>query len=63
MMWYKMRDYGVELEPTDFNKAVAQLHLDTDVKQPPAVKPPSAAPAAGGGGGGGKAPAKPPAKP
>ena len=62
MMWYKMRDYGVELEPTDFNKSAAQLKLDADVKQPPAVKPPSAAPAAPGGGGG-KAPPKAPAKP
>ena len=61
-MWYKIRDYGIELEPTDFNKNAGQLHLDADVKQPPAVKPPSAAPPAAGGGAA-KAPAKAPAKP
>lgn len=57
MMWYQMRDYGLQLEQTDINSHAAGLHIDAQVPQPPEVKPPSAAPPAGG-----KAPAKPPPK-
>ncbi len=46
MMWYTMRDYGLELDPPDINSTAATLALDAAVPQPPEVKPPSAAPAA-----------------